>query len=145
IIPMQTVVQHAGEKPSDTLAIHFYYGKQANTFEYYEDQGDMYEYRNGKFLSRNFTYQPSSNTLSASKAIGNHVSKYKFLRFYMHGFPANASIKLNGKAVNVANAQLEMMPGVSQFDPIGKSIDAKKTEVGSFVTEHSKDEITISW
>jgi hypothetical protein len=63
----------------------------------------------------------------------------------MHGFPANASIKLNGKAVNVANAQLEMMPGVSQFDPIGKSIDAKKAEVGSFVTEHSKDEINISW
>lgn len=145
IIPMQTVVQHAGEKPSDTLAIHFYYGKQANTFEYYEDQGDMYEYRNGKFLTRNFTYQPSRNTLTVSKATGNHVSKYKFLRFYMHGFPANASIKVNGKAVNIFTAQLAMMPGVSQFDPIGKSIDAKKAEVGSFVTEHNRDEITISW
>jgi hypothetical protein len=63
----------------------------------------------------------------------------------MHGFPANASIKVNGKAVNIFTAQLEMMPGVSQFDPIGKSIDAKKAEVGSFVTEHNRDEITISW
>lgn len=44
IYPMQSLVQSTSEKPTDTLLIHIYKGNINNTFVYYEDDGESYNY-----------------------------------------------------------------------------------------------------
>ena len=44
IIPMQSLVQSTKDKPSDTLDINIYYGKEKNSFVYYEDDGSTINY-----------------------------------------------------------------------------------------------------
>ena len=40
IIPMQSLVQSAKDKSSDTLFVQVYNGKEKNSFMYYEDAGE---------------------------------------------------------------------------------------------------------
>lgn len=137
IIPMQSVVQSAKEQPYDTLYLHIYKGNENNTFVYYEDAGDGYEYQQGAYFKRSITYKASSKELSFGKAEGSLTSKFKHIKIMLHGFD-----KTNG-ANKAQQETVVMIPGVSQFDPIGKSIEAKKATVLTFTIAHNKDAFSI--
>ncbi len=144
IIPMQQVVQHAGESAGDTLFIHIYQGSEQNSFVYYEDAGDGYEYEKGQFYKRNITYNPNKKEVLLEKAEGSLSSKYKVVKFVMHGFTANQFVTNNVKT-KASTETIEMIPGVSQFDPIGKRIEALKASVFTFSVKWDTNKITISW
>jgi alpha-glucosidase len=86
IIPRQSVVQSTSEAPSDTLDLHIYQGKEANSFEYYEDDGATYAYEKGGFYQRTIHLDPDSRTLTLDKPEGELVTHYGHIRLLLHGF-----------------------------------------------------------
>lgn len=145
IIPMQSVVQSAKEMPYDTMYLHVYNGSASNTFVYYEDAGDGYENQNGKYYKRSITFTGAKNELVLGDVEGSFVSKFKNIKVILHGFASNTSFKANGTAASTKQEVIELIPGVSQFDPIGKSIEGKKSTVLSLLVKNSNGKITISW
>lgn len=144
IIPMQSVVQSAKEMPFDTMYLHIYMGSGNSSFMYYEDAGDGYDNLNGKFYKRNITFSGTKNELVLGDVEGTYVSKFKNVKVILHGF-TNTSFKVNGSVTNTKQEVIELIPGVSQFDPIGKSIEGKKSTVLSLHVKNSTSKITISW
>lgn len=145
IIPMQSVVQSAKEMPYDTMYLHVYNGTANNTFVYYEDAGDGYENLNGKYYKRSMVFTGAKNEFVLGDVEGTYVSKFKHIKVILHGFAANTAFKANGAAASTKQEVIELIPGVSQFDPIGKSIEGKKSTVLSLLVKNSNGKITISW
>lgn len=144
IIPMQSVVQSAKEMPFDTMYLHVYNGTANNTFTYYEDAGDGYEYSSGKYYKRNIIFNASSREITLTDVDGNYISKFKNIKLMLHGFN-NPTFKVNESSVKSTNEIIEMIPGVSQFDPIGKSIEGKKSTVSSLNIKNTSTKILVSW
>lgn len=145
IIPMQSVVQSAKEMPSDTLFLHIYQGNEENVFVYYEDAGDGYENLAGRYYKRSITYNGAAKQIVFSKAEGSMVSKFRHVKLIMHGYNENTAFR-SGTTVQKNNKEsIEMIPGVSQFDPIGKSIESKKASVLTFVVRNNNESFTINW
>jgi len=145
IIPMQSVVQSASETPYDTMYLHVYMGKCSNTFVYYEDAGDGYENLNGKSYKRNILFDANTKQITFDKVEGTHASKFKNIKIILHGFTAQNTFKVNNTIIDSKQELIELIPGVSQFDPIGKSIDGKKSTVLSLMTKNESGKFIVSW
>ena len=70
IVPMGSIVQYADEKPADTLEIRIYRGADAQ-FELYEDEGDNYNYENGKYSIITFIWNDKRQSLTISDRKGD--------------------------------------------------------------------------
>lgn len=102
IIPMQNVVQSTNEKGDGILEINVWYGKEANSFVYYEDDGSSYNYEKGDYYKRTISFDPSKSTISLSAVEGSFASKYNKIKLVLHGFKGNIkTFKVNDKAVKV--------------------------------------------
>jgi alpha-glucosidase len=145
IIPMQTVVQSAMGKPADTLFVHVYRGGENNSFVYYEDAGDGYDYLNGKFFKRLILYNANANELVFEKAEGSFVSKFIHIKLFMHGFNELKNLFVDGQVSSTKKETLELLGGISQFDPIGKSINASKTEIQSVLFKNATEKVVVRW
>jgi len=112
IIPMQSVIQSTSEKPSDTLDLHVYYGNLQNTFVYYEDDGQTYQYETGSYFRRQILFDPSAKHIVLSKAAGSYISKYTRVRIIMHSFPTMPSLGIAGGSVTVRQDKLGIQSAV---------------------------------
>lgn len=119
IIPMQSVVQNLSEKPSDTLELHVYYGTEKNEFEFYDDDGETFDYREGLFYKRNIIFDPLKKEIKLTRVEGNFTSPFKVIRIYLHGFPPELKYILNGKKTS----PIEEMYGRKVF-VTGKSLES---------------------
>lgn len=97
IIPMQSVVQNTTEKPSSDLELHIYYGTIANSFVYFEDDGETYNYENGKFYKRLITFNPANQTIKLAKTEGTFSSKFSSILLVLHDFRDFTGIRVNGQ------------------------------------------------
>jgi alpha-glucosidase len=97
IIPMQSVVQNTTEKPSSDLKLHIYYGTTANSFVYFEDDGETYNYENGKFYKRMITFNPANQTIKLAKTEGAFSSKFSSILLVLHDFRDFTGIRVNGQ------------------------------------------------
>jgi len=70
IIPMGKFLQYTSEKPMDTLEIRVYRGADAH-FTLYSDEGDGYNYENGKYKLIPFSWYEQSGQLTIGKSIGD--------------------------------------------------------------------------
>jgi alpha-glucosidase len=104
IIPMQSPVMFADQKPSDTLFVHLYHdsGTVDLSFDYYEDDGLTYQFENGAFFLRKIIYKPAINEVVFKEKEGQATSKFKYLQLVFHGFDEIENIvKLAGKPVKI--------------------------------------------
>jgi alpha-D-xyloside xylohydrolase len=69
IIPMGKDMQYTSEKPNDTLEIRIY-GDADASFTLYEDEGDNYNYLEGKFSEITVAYTAKDNTLTIDNRTG---------------------------------------------------------------------------
>lgn len=111
IIPVWPVLQHTGEDPGDILEIHIYKGKGVHRFTYYEDDGQTFDYQDGKYYEREITYDGDKNTLTLSPKRGDYVSRFKTLKIILHGF--------NGKEAGLEEFTVERYPEKSSILPEG--------------------------
>jgi len=86
IIPMQSVIQHTKEKGDGILYLHVWKGSANSSYEYYEDDGETYNYEKGTFYKRTITYNAAQNTVTLQKKSGNYVSKFTKVKLVIHGF-----------------------------------------------------------
>lgn len=71
IIPIGPVVQYSGEDGYETLEIHIYEGDNGE-FTFYEDEGDNYNYENGKFSTITFVWNDDAKTLTIYDRMGSY-------------------------------------------------------------------------
>lgn len=111
IIPMGKIMQHTGEKPSDTLEIRVYKG-ESGTFNLYEDEGDNYNYETGKYTIIPFKWDEKMQTLNIGSLQGGFfgaLAKRVFnIVFVSEGNGAgiaenalNKTVTYNGKNINI--------------------------------------------
>ena len=71
IIPMGPVVQYTGEQNGKTLTLHIYPGRNAE-FQLYEDEGDNYNYEEGRFATIDLKWNDSKQTLTLGRRSGSY-------------------------------------------------------------------------
>lgn len=71
IVPFAKVAQNSNESKSDTLEIKIFPGKDAK-FELYEDEGDNYNYENGKYTLIIFSWNDKNKVLTISDRKGEY-------------------------------------------------------------------------
>jgi len=104
IIPMQNVIQSTNEKGDGILELNVWYGKDANTFVYYEDDGSSYDYQKGAYYKREINFDPAKGNITLSAVDGTFASKYNKIKLVLHGFDGvtkskSKKIKVNGKGL----------------------------------------------
>ncbi len=112
MLPMQPLVQFAGETHDGTLTVHLYQGGDGASFQLYEDDGHSLDYRDGQSTSRMITFDGHSRmTISASE--GPFETAFKAVEVIYHGFDALAGAEADGQKVDV-----EAVDDFSHFEPI---------------------------
>jgi len=142
IVPMQSLVQTTQEKPTDTLVVHVYKGSIKNSFVYYEDDGQSYNYEKGDFYKRTINYDPAQRNLSFEKAEGTFSSKFKKIKLVFHGL--DKTDKLNNNK-NTKQETISFLNAISKFDPQGVMNGFEGTTVNSVTVNNSSDKFVISY
>jgi alpha-glucosidase len=104
IIPMQSVIQHTKEKGNGILYLHVWKSNSNNSFVYYEDDGETYNYEKGSFYKRTISYDATKYEITFSKKEGNYSSKFDMLLLVLHGFGEvnePLAIKLTDEAFSI--------------------------------------------
>ncbi|HPS62576.1 MAG TPA: glycoside hydrolase family 31 protein [Bacteroidales bacterium] len=97
ILPMQSDIEHTGQKPSPTLELHIYNGNKSSSFVYYEDDGISYDYEKGSYFRRLITFDPTHNTILVSAAEGTFVSRFTAIRLVLHDFTEPLEVQVDGE------------------------------------------------
>jgi len=142
IIPSQSLVYSAMEKPLGLLEIHIYKGRKENSFTYYEDDGESYDYENKRFYKRMIAYSGSSNEVILSEVEGNFETIFSKIRIYFHGFDVEEL-----KHLETSHEHYRFINPLSNFDPGSRAgtVDHWISDLQYVEVENGSDEITISW
>ena len=104
IIPMQNVIQSTNEKGDGILEINIWYGSEASSFIYYEDDGSSYDYQEGVYYKREISFDPVKKNISFQAAEGSFQSKYDQIKLVLHGFDGNIkTLMIDGEAFVLVN------------------------------------------
>lgn len=97
ILPMGPSIQYANEQSADPVEIRIYKGEDAS-FVYYEDDGETYDYEQGKYATIEFTWNDQSNTLDISDRKGNFPGVQKDKTFHIVVVDETNGIGVNSSA-----------------------------------------------
>jgi alpha-glucosidase len=142
IVPMQSLVQTTAEKPTDTLVIHIYKGELNNSFNYYEDDGESYNYEKGDFYKRNIIYDAVKKQIVFDKVEGSFKSKFTKLKVVFHGFTAIDKINA-GKTLK--DDFISFLNPISRFDPQGTANPIEGCKVKSVILENISTRFEIKY
>jgi len=144
IIPMQTLVQSTAIMPSDTLILHIYKGAIVNTFIYYEDDGQTFDYEKGVYYKRVITYNPSQKIIVLDKTEGSFHSKFKNILLVLHGFDGAKEININNQSINLTENKISFL-SPSSFDTKEFSDNLGAASVLTAVIKNDTGKITIKY
>ncbi|HEY5463264.1 MAG TPA: glycoside hydrolase family 31 protein [Hanamia sp.] len=106
IIPMQNVVQSTADNGNGIMYLNIWYGDNANSFTYYEDDGTTYQYEKGKYYLRDIDFKPQQKEILLNGVQGDYVSKFRNVHLVLHGFPDSLHLTLNGQTLKtMSNAE----------------------------------------
>jgi alpha-glucosidase len=112
IIPMQNVIQSTDEKGDGILEVNVWFGNEASSFVYYEDDGSSYDYEKGEYYKREISFDPKNRLISFSEVDGSFESKYDKIKLVLHGFADFSISKETGKSFS----QYENDKGIIKID-----------------------------
>ncbi len=136
IIPQQSPVLHAAQKPTDTLTLHVYRGNNANSFTYYEDDGESYAHEQGDFVKRVIRFDAAKKNLTFEQSEGKRVSKFRTVRCIFHGFGTTLpnEIKVGTKTTKTSMEFFTFLPQLSGYDPLGGQTKSGAEELSAVIT-----------
>ncbi len=147
IIPMQTLTQSTSEKPSDTLFVHVYFGSEASSFSYYEDDGLTYAYEKGNSITSGMSFMPADKKMVIEPLSSPmYTSKFKTIALMLHGFESVAPhMRVNGKTVTPKAVAIDLYNSIKPNDPLW--FDSRKMEQKILVIDNVQANIKteISW
>ena len=144
MIPMQSVVQHTSEKPSDTLEVHLYKSFKAGDleWEYYEDDGVSYDYLDGKYHLRKMIYKAGINEVEFMPVEGNYSGKFSYIRLVFHGFDdLGLIVKFDGKPRKIYPLQMNFRLAAEK-PPKG---DPSTITCPSIIIPNSRERMIVNW
>jgi alpha-glucosidase len=142
IIPMQSPVQHTGER-SDELHLHVYSGGDRTTFDYYEDDGATFRHEAGEYHLRKMTHH--SNTLLLNQAEGSYQPAIKSLKLVLHGDASVKRFMVNGKVVEAQTKTSSFFLPLERYDPINDPDSMGEERVVEATFPYSNEAIKITW
>ncbi len=146
IIPMQNIIQNTSEKPSDTLFIHVYYGKEKTSFNYYEDDGLTYEYEKGRFMTRAMTFDPDARQIVLDSSEGDFSSKFRIVKFILHGFnEIVGNWKINGMKTETIMGEINLYNALQPDDPLYNWEPRPEQMVMKIAPVEAGGKIVLSW
>lgn len=153
VLPMQSLVQSTRDKASDTLFIHVYNGNTRNSFTWYEDAGDGFEYTRGGYNKRIIDFDPAAKQLTIGEQAGSFLSSFKKIQVLFHGFDGGIkNLAVNNNPVSTGlykEAVLDPLKELEDFYDKGymKSLREAQSAIAlpSVVTENLKGIIKITW
>ncbi len=86
IVPMQSIVQNTKETGDGILYLHVYKGSLQNSYTYYEDDGETYNYEKAVFYKRLIVYNPLKGIVTLKAKEGSYSSKFQKIKLVLHGF-----------------------------------------------------------
>jgi len=101
IVPMQGTVQSTKEKGDGVLSVHIWKGKDANSFVYYEDDGNTFNYERSGFYKRTITYLPHEDRITFKSKTGNYTTKFDMIRLVLHGFDKVVNAMINNTNITI--------------------------------------------
>ena len=115
---MQGLVQSTSEKPSDTLFVHVYYGGEQFDYQYYEDDGESYDFEKGASLTKVFSFDASAKQIKLAQVAGNFNSKFSKIQLILHGFENCRYLKVNGAKVDPLVKTIDLYGVLSEKDAL---------------------------
>jgi alpha-glucosidase len=123
IIPMQSKVQHTGQECDGVLELHIYDGSQPNSYELYWDEGEGYDFEEGKYLKRKIGWLPSSKSIVIATQEGTYPSPWHTIRIVLHGMEhvqtAHIAHNPNAPTIGFASKYYRFLEPLPAFDPFG--------------------------
>ena len=104
IIPIAPLTQSTMEKPDGPLTLRVYVGENCKG-TLYQDDGQSYDFKQGKYLRMATSCSLEGNTLHVrvSPHVGSYTAWWSEITIEVHGWPASKGhAKLAGKAVNAS-------------------------------------------
>ncbi|MGA1414909.1 MAG: DUF5110 domain-containing protein, partial [Candidatus Kapaibacteriota bacterium] len=146
IIPMQSVIQHTGQKSSDTLFVHVYAANSGvSTQEFYYDDGLTYSYEQGNSASMNMIYDAQNTSFTFDDVKGSYTPHFKTIAIIFHGFSDISSAKVNGKSSSVSKRSVSFMKALSNFDPLGSQATEGAIPVQVIHIPYPTSRSSINW
>lgn len=143
LLPMQRSLPNTTEKTTQ-LILHIYPGLDKTGFTHYEDDGDSFDYQQGKYLKREVRYLASENKLVLEKAEGSFSTGYKNLKLVFHHFDKD-TISVNGDPRQLARHMHSFFTPMEKYDPINDPESMGEEEVKITEVAYATDRMEISW
>jgi alpha-glucosidase len=103
IIPKYPIQQYVGEKVVEELKLDIYYKNGKEKSEVYEDTGDGYDYKKGRYSLRNFTLIGKKDSLTIQQyKSGKYITTYENFDIQFFGLPFEI------KTVTIDNEVLDL-------------------------------------
>ncbi len=145
LIPMKPVQPHT-KVVSDVLLLHAWVGSESGEFTFYEDDGSTFQYQQGEYLVRRFSYNHSERKIILEKAEGKFSTRITRVRLVLHGlFNELNEVRINDTAAGINREINQFFGPLEKFDPIYDPEPAPFEEVYTVEFGYSSDEIVIEW
>lgn len=147
IIPMQSIIQHTGEKSSDTLFVHVYAANTGITQQLvYQDDGKTYAYEKGAYSRMNVIYDANTQSITFEAPTGSYLSHHTVIAVLMHGFDEmGKGATINGSNFKVEKRSISFMKALSSFDPLGGPAQEGFMNVQAIHIPYPKSKMSIQW
>lgn len=139
--------QHTAEK-QNMLEIHVYHGFNENTFEYYEDDGESYDYKENGFYKRSIIFSPQERTITLTAKTGNYATQYAALQVYFHGYRADdIKATVNNARENTNTVDYNFVDQVGNYEPPYRKPHENRaiSQLPYIEFENNNDEIIIRY
>lgn len=111
ILPLAPVMQYTSEKPIEEMSLHAYYKNGTEKSMLYQDGGDGYDYREGKYILHNFQLRGSTRSLSVTQEReGLMTPDYATFRVVFHGLPYRSRVCL----VDGQETEIQFLPHTTE-------------------------------
>lgn len=142
ILPMREAVPHLDED-YEVLNLHLYAGAE-NSFIFYQDDGNSYEYQQGELQLRKIDL--GLNSLRIDAAMGDFDSKIQKIKLYFHGVMPGM-VNFEGKQHQLQTEDFRFVEAVQSIDTFSSNQGEEmiNTDLKTIEIPYSTDEILIQW
>jgi alpha-glucosidase len=145
-IPMQTLIQSTSEKPSDTLYLHVYWGKDPSEYIYYEDDGITFAYKNGSSMIQKFLFDPDRKQIVIEAPLGSYQSKFSKIALILHGFDDQKNkMTINGNRADMQDMTIDLLTSLGEKDPLNASARKFMQKVNQLMVDNISGKMVIAW
>jgi alpha-glucosidase len=144
IIPMQKLIETTALNPGDTLFIHVFSGDSKSSFVYYEDDGNSYDYQQGKYYKRTISYNPVDREINFSEKNGSNPSCFTVVTLVFHGFIKDElkNMSVLKSKLKVESSKIRLFKSNFKFADYGPD-DTREVLVTSF--SNNDQSISLKW